>query len=56
MINPQSIYRITYVDEAVVRASAKRIDPLPAIELEVPPRQATLGYDSGYAWDPDDDK
>lgn len=59
MINPNSIYRVTYVDEAVVRASSKRIDPLPAIELEVPPRQMALGYDEredSYGFDPDDDK
>lgn len=48
MINPNSIYRVTYVDEAVVRASAKRIDPLPAIELEVPPRQKALVYVDTY--------
>ena len=45
MINPQSIYRLTFVDESTVRAMAKNLDPLPTIELDVPPRQSYLDYD-----------
>lgn len=48
MINPASVYRITFVDEATVRDQAKHIDPLPAIELEIPPRQGSLSYDRNY--------
>ncbi len=44
-INPTSVYRITVVDETVVRTIAKTIDPLPAIELEVPARQTMLGFE-----------
>lgn len=44
-INPQSVYRITIVDEKAVREVAKNIDPLPTIELEIPPRQMRMGYD-----------
>lgn len=43
-INPQSVYRITVVDANTVAAFAKTIDPLPTITLEVPMRQASLGY------------
>lgn len=43
-INPQSVYRITVVDEATVKAVAKSIDPLPTLELEVPARQTYLGF------------
>lgn len=50
MINPQSIYRVTFIDEPTACALAKRIDPLPAVELQVPPRQHALGFDH-----PDDD-
>lgn len=45
LINAASIYKITIVDEATVRDVAKHVDPLPAIELEVPARQTLLGYD-----------
>lgn len=55
LINPASIYRITFVDEATVRSLATRIDPLPTIELEIPPRQASLGFDDPAADDWDDD-
>lgn len=49
MINSNSIYRITVCDEKTVREMAPRIDPLPAIELEVPMRQTSLDYhDSDY--------
>lgn len=48
-INPQSIYRMTIVDEKTVLDQAKYIDPLPTMELEVPARQAYLG------WERDDD-
>ena len=44
MINPASVYRMTFVDEAVVRDYAKHIDPLPAIELEIPPTQRAISY------------
>ena len=43
-INPASVYRITIVSAEVVREYAKHVDPMPAIELEVPPRQMSLGY------------
>lgn len=44
-INPNSVYRITIVDEAVVRDYARHVDPLPAIELEIPPRQQAITFD-----------
>lgn len=44
LINPQSVYRITFVDAETVAEQAKSIDPLPAITLEVPMRQQSLGY------------
>lgn len=43
-INPASIYRVTIVDAATVKAYAKHVDPLPTIELEVPAMQRSLGY------------
>lgn len=44
-INPQSVYRITIVSADVVAAYAKNlVDPLPAIELEIPQQQMSLGY------------
>ena len=46
-INPTSIYRITVVDEKTVVATAKHLDPLPTIELEVPARQTYLGFSRG---------
>jgi len=45
MINPASVYRITFVDAKTVTALAARLDPLPTIELEIQPRQAVLEYD-----------
>lgn len=51
-INPASVYRITIVDEAAVRAYAKFVDPLPAVELEVPPTNMRLAYDR-YDEDPE---
>ena len=57
MINPQSVYRITLVDAMTVERFAKRLDPLPTIELEIPPRQASLAYrDDDPYYDHDDDK
>jgi len=50
MINPASIYRITLVDAETVTKLARNLDPLPLIELEIPPRQAVLSYN-----DRDDD-
>jgi hypothetical protein len=47
-INPNSIYRVTIVDREAVAKFAKGLDPLPAIELEVPPRQQFLGHED---WD-----
>jgi hypothetical protein len=44
-INPTSVYRITVVDEEVVKEVSKRIDALPTIELEIQPRQRRLGFD-----------
>jgi hypothetical protein len=44
MINPASIYRITFVSEAVVRETAKHVDPLPEIALEIQPVQRSLGW------------
>lgn len=56
MINPASVYRITFVDEATVRATAKHIDPLPALELEIQPVQRSIGYGRfDDARDQDDD-
>ena len=52
-INPSSVYRITIVDGAAVKEAAKRIDPMPTIELEVQPHQQSLGYygdDSERPW------
>ena len=51
-INPASVYRITVVDAKTVEATAKTIDPLPALTLEVPARQTYLGFDR----DEDDDE
>ena len=45
-INPISVYRITIVSADVVRDFSRHVDPLPAIELEIPPRQQSLGWDS----------
>lgn len=45
MINPASVYRITLVDARTVEAYAKHVDPLPVIELEIPQRQRTIGYE-----------
>lgn len=42
LINPASVYSITIVDEATVKAYAGCVDPLPAIELEIPPRQTSF--------------
>lgn len=50
-INPSSVYRITIVSADVVKHFAKNIDPLPTIELEVPPTQRTLGYHDHEDWD-----
>lgn len=47
MINPQSVYRITFVDAATVAAYAQHVDPLPVIELEVPLTQRRL-YDDEH--------
>ncbi len=44
MINPASVYRITFVDAATVRSLAANLDPLPVIEMEMPPRQHVLSY------------
>lgn len=43
-INSSAVYRITVVDAATVAEVAKTIDPLPAITLEIPARQQSLGY------------
>lgn len=43
-INPASVYRITIVSAEVVRDYAKNVDPLPTIELEVPPVQRSLSW------------
>lgn len=51
LINPTSVYRVTICDEATVRAMAKNIDPLPTIELEIPPRQRTIGFDPEFEED-----
>lgn len=50
-INPASVYRITIVIADVVREYAKHIDPMPAIELEVPTRQMSLAYRDEDGWD-----
>lgn len=52
MINPNSIYRMTFVDEPTVLALAKHIDPLPALELEIQPVQRSIGFDD----DDEDDR
>lgn len=52
-INPQSVYRITIVDEAAVLEAAKHLDTVPVIELEIPPGQMSLRY-SGYVGDGED--
>ncbi len=45
-INPTSVYRITVVDEKTCRAYAEQTaDPLPALELEMPPRPGRLNYE-----------
>ncbi len=53
-INPSSVYRITVVDAATVESFAKSIDPLPAITLEVPMRQQSLGYRMEDDYDDDE--
>ncbi len=42
LINASAVYNITIVDEATVKSYAKCVDPLPALELEVPPRQTSF--------------
>jgi len=55
MINPQSVYRITLCDEQTVKDVAKSCDPLPTLELEVPPRQLGMGFhDDHYEDDAED--
>lgn len=54
MFNPASVYRITFVDGQTVASLASRIDPLPTIELEIQPRQASLFY--GGTSDFDDER
>ena len=51
LINTASIYAITIVDEATVKAYAASVDPLPALELEIPARQRSFDDDFGRDYD-----
>ena len=49
LINPQSVYRITFVDAETVAEQAKSIDPLPAIALDYPIANRSLPFaDDNY--------
>ena len=51
LINANSVYRISIVDEKTVRDYAKNIDPCPPIICEAPPMQRSMAYHDDEYWD-----